>query len=159
MNENVVVHLMLLKLQKILPPENWRFIEQEGQKLLKAFKHIYTLDWENGIEKLATGDCIVQYNQWRPITTLTDTILIKVICQFITDGIPMVEGHLFKCLERGTLVIHDDWRIDLSKDEEERQKSLPDYGGWVSYGEAFKQSERMNQPDSDPQSNQCPSEH
>ncbi len=158
MSENVILHIMLLKLERILPLENWRFIEQEGQKLLKAFEHICYFEWsgEYPIEFSATENCITRYNEWRPITTISDTCLIRVICKYVTDYLPLAPDQLLSCLEQKILIIYDDWDVGFSPEEEKRQRLEPDYVGCLSYLEAFKQSERMSQPGKDQRSIQCP---
>lgn len=165
MSQNLVLHLMLLKLKKILPLENYRLIEQEGQKLMLAFEHIHTSAWDcdddDYIEINVTEGCIHKYNELRPRTTVSDTLLIRVICKYYTQHLPLKELQFLRCLEQGTLLIYDDWEIDFSTEEEKRQWSLQPEGPtrWLCYHEAFIQSERMSQLGKDQPSIQCPSEH
>ena len=164
MSQILVLHLMISKLKKILPLENYRFIQEEGQKLMLAFEHIYRCDWDwtddEPIEIDKTKDCIQKYNQLRPQTTVSDTLLIRMICTYFTKHLPLEELQVLRCLEKGTLIIDDAWNIDFSAEEENRQRSVPgQQNRWLCYHEAFRQSERMSQPGLDQLSIQYPSEH
>lgn len=158
MTENVVLHIMLRHLERILPLENWRFIQQEGQKLLLAFEGVYHDDWdlEHPRKTPAIGDCIDCYHIWRPITIISDTYLILVIrIRFVSGYLPLDTSELFRCLEQGILMVRNSSEIDFSEQERERQMSETNsiYPNYIS---AATQSERMSQLEQDPRSIQCP---
>jgi hypothetical protein len=77
--ELIILHLLIRKLRHLLPPENFRLIEDESYKLIKPFCLCAVVSYT--YEDRST-DCLDLYNTVRPKTTLPDSILIDMIVKY-----------------------------------------------------------------------------
>lgn len=72
-------HLLIQKLKRILPFENFRLIEDESCKLIKPFCLTTIVSY---IYEDRRTDCLDLYNTVRPKTNLSDSVLIDMIVKY-----------------------------------------------------------------------------
>jgi len=129
MNENVLLHILITKLRKILPLKEFKFIEDESKKLF-IFESIYRV---SVYDDFYMGNaCLKNYNKYRPLTKINDSILINLICARYTeqqfhDYLPVLRN-----IENGIVYLTDDWRLDITLKESKRQKEQPGFDGWYT---------------------------
>jgi len=83
--ELIILHLLIRKLRRLLPPDGVRAIEDESCKLIKPFSFCTIVSY---IPVDRGDDCLELYNKVRPHTTLPDTILIDMIVKYQDTDYP-----------------------------------------------------------------------
>ena len=77
---NIVLHIMIIRLKRILPLENFEFIKEESCKLIKPFEFEgWITSW---VYDYRSDACLKLYNEMRPISSLPDCTLIEIITRY-----------------------------------------------------------------------------
>ena len=129
-NEILILNLIIIKLKRILPIENFKFIEEESLKIHKFLDNLYVLD-HYSYEISYAKEGLKLYNNLRPKCDISDNVLLDIIAIYFQDGLPGEIEHIIRGVEKDIVEIcPENFRIELTEKEYQRQKKLENFKGW-----------------------------